>query len=418
MPPRYIGFLLSLALTFATAAHAAPAGAGPIGFASLGGGTSGGDPANVCSVAGATETALRNAIDCTQKSPRGGVVGFRGIKGTIDLDKRIALPSNITIQGPASLRTDTAGIFQIAGSRNVIVRDITFLTTPRGQSKRGRTCPDPLSPRAVAVGDNEQPGTTGCTVPITIQGTRNRKGRTATVTDTENVWIDHNTFIRCGDKCITIKNGDRKANGQFSGADALSISNNKFADSFFAILMTVVDRKEGGARSEIAHSSDKCEAHASQLPRMRASIYNNWFYHVRRRSARSAHCTSYIHEFNNVIEGFGLRVADLPRGTGCRDKGVYGFGPSAHSGGRLYLENNYIAAWPDDPRGCKAAVSSGAEDHEGNDGYVRDVGNFYAQGAFGGSNRPERVPAPAYPYSPLPAKTLYDTVTRNAGARS
>ncbi len=393
--------------------------AGPAGFASLDGGTPGGDPQTVCSVATADEQSLRDAVDCTRKSPRGGVVTFAQPSRPITLSRRIELPSNITVRGPVTLQSDASGMFHIAGARNVVVTDIVFRTLSGGTSKKGRPCPDPTAPDTVAVGNDDNPGTTACTVPITIQGTRAHKGKAPEdATDSKNVWIDHNTFARCGDKCITIKNGAKKQNGQFSGADNVTVSNNKFQDSFFALLITLVHNKEGGARYLVMRDTGKCERtfKGGALPRMRVSVYGNLFDHVRRRMVRAAYCSSYVHEFNNAIVGFGLPLSSFGKGASCRTAGAYGFGPSAHSGGKLYLENNYIAAWPNDPRGCKQAIVSA--DGEGDEGYIKDTGNLYVNGAQGGSNKPEMVAPPPYSYTALPAAQVYDSVTKNAGART
>ena len=88
-------------------------------------------------------------------------------------------------------------------------------------------------------------------------------------------------------------------------------------------------------------------------------------------------------------------------------------------GGKLLLENNYIAAWPNDPKGCKKAVetSEGSKGGDSDDGFVRESGNLYANGAFGDSNKPGQVPSPPYAYKAMPASQVLDSVRKNAGAR-
>jgi pectate lyase len=269
----------------------------------------------------------------------------------------------------------------------------------------------------VAVGKGDDLGTTACTVPITIQGSKNRKGRAPEqVADSKNIWIDHNTFIRCGDKCITIKNGAKAPSGRFAGADNITLSHNRFQQSFFGVLITVINSDEGGARALVKRDTEKCAVVAASgvLPQTRVTIHGNLFEDVRRRMVRVAYCNSYGHEFNNAILGFGMPMSKYPAGATC-DRSAFGFGPSAHSGGRLLLENNYIAAHPNDPNGCKAAVDTGGKGED--EGFVKDVGNLYANGATGGSNGAQHVAAPPYQYQMLPASQVLESVKRNAGAR-
>lgn len=397
---------------------------GPVGFASLDGGTPGGDPTNRCPVAAPSEDALRSAIECTSKTQRGGVVVFTTADKPIAIGDPIELPSNITIEGPATLKTSAIAVFVVSGQHNVAIRNISFLTLPRVTVK-GRSCPDPVSPDTVAVGNAERPGVTGCTKPIIVEGTHIGKDEVISqATDAKNIWIDHNTFSRCGDKCIVVRNDAKDTNGRWSGADDVTISNNKFLDSFFSVLITLTGKEEDtGARHPILRDTAKCEAEkaAGILPQMRVSVYNNLFNRVRQRNVRVAYCSAYVHEFNNVIENFGLAASSASPSANCSTPGVFGFGPSAHSGATLLLENNYIAAWPNDPNGCKAAVQTNAtgdvNDASVKDwGYVKEVGDVFANGAYGASYKPDRVAAPPYPYTLIPASQVYDFVLRNAGA--
>jgi len=397
---------------------------GPVGFASLDGGTPGGDPTHVCPVATPSDDALRAAIDCATKAPSGGVVVFTTGKPVM-LAGPIELPSNISITGPATIQTNATAVFVVSGQHNVVIRNISFQTLPGGTAGNGRLCPDPVSPYTPAVGNEERPGVTGCTKPIILEGTHLGKGAVSSnVADTKNVWIDHNTFSRCGDKCIVVRNDAKNTNGKWSGADDITISSNKFLDSFFSVFITVTGKEaEDGPRHPMWRDTAKCEAEKASgiLPRMRVSVYNNLFDRIRQRSARAAYCSAYVHEFNNVIENFGLPASSVSPSANCSTPGVFGFGPSAHSGATLLLENNYIAAWPHDPNGCKAAVQTNAtgdiNDASVTDwGYVREVGDVFTNGAYGASYEANRVAAPPYPYTLIPTSQVYDFVLRNAGA--
>ena len=407
---------------------------GPVGFASLGSGTSGGDPSTVCPVeapevgTNIPESNLRLAIACTQKQPRmGGIVVFPKDKEyKITVTKAIDLPSNITIQGPIILETNAARVFGISAKQNVIIKNITFKTISGRKNGQGFDCPSPLDPNTAGAKGNE--ATTGCTnfIEITgfqIPGILGVGDYDENAQFSENIWIDHNSFSQCGDKCIVIKNGNRKdKSGRWSGADKITISNNKFSDSFYSILVTVIDA-ERGLRGLLEHSTSKCalEMENGILPRMRVTIHGNLFERIRRRSARASYCTARVHQFNNVINGFGLPLSKFPVGHTCYSPGVYGFGPSALYGAQLLLENNDISAWPDDPNGCKRAVNdishqkadgSGKEDTQG---YVVDSNNIYREGAFGVSSSITKVFKPEYDYTLLEPSQVYQSVLKNAG---
>ncbi|MCW5733907.1 MAG: hypothetical protein KIS73_07275 [Enhydrobacter sp.] len=389
----------------------------PQGFASLDGGTRGGDPANVCTVAEESEKALHDAVKCTRSRPGGGVVIFARPSMTITLGKPLQLPSNITMQGPATIQSAARETLRIEGQSQIIVRDLVFRSLTR------KDCPDPTLPTTVAARFESDDAISGCNTPIEVLGTRVAKA-TGTVAadgrDSTHVWIDHNSFSRCGDKCIVIKNGNTtNASGRWFGADLVTVSNNRFTDSFYSVLITVINKE--ALRGMLKHSTSECEAVKAKgvLPQMRISVYGNLFENIRRRSVRAAYCNVYVHQWNNVIAGFGMPFSQFPSGTTCSGN-AFGFGPSSIYGSRLLLEANYIAAWPGPS--CKNALNSGAggrdesESKPDTEGYIQARDNLLVNDAKL-TGRTSSVPPPPYSYTKLPADQAYASVSKNAGAR-
>ncbi|MGI8839920.1 MAG: pectate lyase family protein [Caulobacteraceae bacterium] len=288
--------------------------------------------------------------------------------------QKIEVGSNKTIDGGGRLSIVHDWIaFELIGSRNVIIRDIRFRGSgadvfPQKQSN----CAHPSRPKDVE----------GCGVSISMSGA------------TRDVWIDHNEFDTCGNKCITAY-GFARTPGPVASPDLITISYNIFRDSYFAMLFGI--------------SNDATDAQMPQQPG-RITLYGNLFDRIKERSPRAA--SGYkAHVFNNVIKDFGGP-------DGCKSIS-FGFGPSVIKGGEILLENNVIEAWPS-PNACKqaddfatrnrtpAALSRGP-------GRIRSVGNLGRNGAMAEGN--DQVFAPDYPYSPLPANAVEAYVRANAGVR-
>jgi pectate lyase len=402
--------------------------AGPEGFASLDGGTTGGNPANICTAqivkddAAATSRNINKAMDCTQRNAKGGVVRFAPANAVARIDKVLKLPSNITLQGPAILEN---AVIRIRGSRNVIVRDITFRTLSNHKNKYGAACPDPTSPATEGAGDE---GTTGCPKTILIQG-GGGKGDDGAVQGSRNIWITHNSFDRCADKCIVITSGARDASGRFTGADDVTLSDNIFKNSYLAVLVTY----QGTAlRPHVGFSTTKCEDVRDRgmdgkkvLPQIRVSVYRNLFTNVRQRNVRASYCTVQVHEFNNVIEGIAREPSAIGAGASCDSKGLIGKGPETVHGAQILFENNYVAAWKNGAPSlngvtCRNDIVQSGQRNSSVDkpGYIRLVGNVLKNGATSHESEPEKVfTKPPYRYTLLPASEVYATVTRSAGPR-
>ena len=288
--------------------------------------------------------------------------------------QKIAVGSNKTIDGGGGLSIVHDWIaFDLDGSRNVIIRGVRFRGSgadvfPQKQSN----CAHPSRPKDVE----------GCGVSISMEGA------------TRNVWIDHNTFDACGNKCVTGYGFNRGA-GPIASPDLITISFNVFRDSYFAMLFGV--------------SYDVSDAQAPAQPG-RVTLYGNLFERVKARSPRAA--SGYqVHVFNNVIKDFGGP-------DGCKSTS-FGFGPSVINGGEILLENNVIEAWPS-PSACKQADDFAARNRteatlRRGPGRIRSVGNLGRNGAVAEGD--DQVFTPDYRYSPAPAGQVEAYVRANAGVR-
>ncbi len=357
---------LLAALLAALLVGAAPALADqPVGF---GRATTGGGAGPPCRVR--DEASLRACVAGTDPA-----VVVMAAQLTFNPGKRkIEVGSNKTIDGGGQLSIVHDWIaFDLDGSRNVIVRDVRFRGSgadvfPQKQSN----CAHPSRPRDVE----------GCGVSISMSGA------------TRNVWIDHNTFDTCGNKCITAYGFARTA-GPVASPDLITISYNVFRDSYFAMLFGI--------------SNDAAD---DQMPAQpgRVTLYGNLFERVKERSPRAA--SGYLaHVFNNVIKDFGGP-------DGCKSTS-FGFGPSVIKGGEILLENNVIEAWPS-PNACKeaddfairnrtaAALSRGP-------GRIRSIDNLGRNGAT--AKGADQVFTPDYRYSLVPTDRVEAYVRANAGAR-
>jgi pectate lyase len=286
----------------------------------------------------------------------------------------IRVGSNKTIDGGGKLNLthDWVG-FDLGGARNVIIRNVRF----RGSGadlfpEKHTNCAHPTRPTDVE----------GCGVSIQMWGA------------TSNVWIDHDTFDACGNKCITGW-GRAQTAGAVAVPDLITISNSAFRDSYYAILFGVA-----------------APVPADQLPTQpgRVTLYGNLFERIMRRTPRAA--SGYrVHVFNNVIKDFGGRAS-------CTSLG-FGFGPSATDGAQMLLENNVIEAWPE-PNACKQADNIGAADETRakgrGPGLIRSSGNLVRNGAMADGD--DHVFTPEYKYSLTPVGQVESDVRNHAGTGS
>jgi pectate lyase len=396
----------------------AAAAVGPVGFAGLDGGTSGGNPGNVCpaKVVPSGEESLRNieaAIACTRKDRAGGVVTFTGGL-VVAVDRSLRLPSNITLQGPVTFRDLKVRIF---GKHNVIVRDISFVSASSSHNNReGAACPEPTLPET----HGGRSGTSGCPKTIIVggakQGDSDRKW-------SQNIWIDHNSFDHCGDKCIVLGTGAPDKSGNFTGTDKVTISGNIFKNSYLATLFAY---RGSGLRQRVGSKTSVCEKTldktGSLLPRMRVTVVRNLFSNVRQRSVRASYCTVQVHEFNNVIENMGRDPSMVDASKGCSAKGLRGKGPESVHGAQILFENNYVSAWNKGAPRLKGEVCTDdiVQTGQGNAakdkaGYIKLRGNLLTNGAIAHDNGPDKVFEPPYRYELLPASEVYKVVIREAG---
>lgn len=297
-------------------------------------------------------------------------VRFR-TSGVIRVERPIRVASSVTIDGaagtPASIGGPSRIKLMIDDSNNIIIRNVVFRS-----EFASPTCARPERPRDVI----------GCGVAILAQG------------DAHDILIDHNSFADCGDKCVALWSKAPDGGRRAIGADRVTISNNRFSNSYYAILV--------GASGGIP---------ASLLPaEMRVTIARNLFDGNFRRSPRAA-SGAKVHLLNNVIENWG-------RDTACDTGTDFGWAVSATGGAQMLAEGNYFEARRGNDR-CKAAFTVG--ERASDDGSERGVGilsrsrNLLANGARddGGQNR--RVFTPPYRYTVADPAGLKAELARTVG---
>ena len=322
----------------------------PAGFGSA---TTGGDPGNVC-IAHALETLRLCAGD--QHSLVVKIIG----NPTILTDSRILVASNKTIVGPATIIGPGSGsIFDLVSVSNVILRDLTLSERLSGP------CANAASPTQVK----------GCGVPIFIQGS------------TKDVWIDHIDAGFCGEKCIEIWNLGMGNNN--APPDSITISYVSIHDTYFGMAVGIDSQARGPLGPE------------------RVTIYGSKFRNVFRRSIRAA-SYAWVHQFNNVIDGWGKTTSDCLGGN-------YAFGPSTTGQAQLLLENNVFIPTPGSP--CVQPVN--VADYEPTIGFSRGIGYASATGNISPVPLLEsahlNVFRAPYPYMLLPASSVAAMVAANAG---
>jgi len=354
---------------------AAQAATGPIGFgqATKGGCT---EQRCICHVRTPTQSALLACLD----APGSGTIVFDS-PATITIDSppggaraTVKIPSNKTLAGPVTLMSQGTTL-EIDNQSNIVIHDIAF----RSSLSDHPGCKSIRTPK----------DSVGCGIGLYVLG------------DSKNIWIDHNDFSQCGEKCIVVWAPPPRGGlptGHVAAPDLITISNNRFTDSYFGVLV--------GAAAQIAQS---------QLPaHERATFYGNFFDQVVRRTPRAA-SHAWIHVFNNYVRRWG--GSDSCRG------GDWGFGPSATGGAQLDLEDNILEAWPA-ASACKQAVDtsryvSQVGNHEDRGaGLVRAADNETLNGAAVAENDPAAVfdPHAFYKYTLLPASAVA-AVRTSAGVR-
>jgi pectate lyase len=265
---------------------------------------------------------------------------------TIQIDRPIRLANDQTVQGPVKL-VGSGLLLLVADVSDVVLRQISFASLNTG------ACASPHQPADVK----------HCGIPLLI------KGRV------RDVWIDRNAFTHCGEKCLEIWNeslAPLDASGFSPTPDLITLSNNRFTDSYFCVGVGV------GATTP---------ARAIRPGGERVTVVGNTFDRCFRRSVRAA-SGAQVDEVGNLIARWGP-----PAGRTCRGED-FGFGPSAVGGAQILLEANTFQPWPDGP--CKEAVDT--SDYEvqalGVDrgrGAVRAVANRLLGGATASGADPNAV---------------------------
>ena len=174
---------------------------------------------------GATCTCFVTRLDDPPRAVAGGIRSctetggrrtlFRA-RGTVQLDSPLRVASDTTIDGrplangdaPVTLAGPPPGLLLIADRSNIVVRNLFFRID---SSSVGARCASPDTPTE----------TKSCGVPLNIKGSA------------RNIWVDHNDFDRCGEKCISVwtESRSRDASGRSPAPDLLTISNNRFTNS-------------------------------------------------------------------------------------------------------------------------------------------------------------------------------------------
>ena len=373
---RRAGLFVAASLAFAfgplVEGGTALANESAIGF---GAGASGGcaEPRCVCHVRSPTQEAL---AECLAVPGPGKIVFDKNAPIHIDSPSggrraSLKIPSNKTISGPVTLISNGTTL-EIDGQSNIVIRDVSF----RSDLSDHPSCRGIRIPRDAS----------RCGIPINVIGASRK------------IWIDHDDFAECGEKCIEVwaEPNPGQGGGPVPSPDLVTISNSRFANSFFGIAIGV------NARTA-----------AADLPEHeRVTLYGNLFDHVFRRTPRVA-SGAWAHVFNNVFRNWG--------GAGSCVGATKGFGPSATGGGQLLLENNVFEAWSGG-RSCKLATDISeyepAAGESRGPGNVRSTGNLGVNGAEVDSNLGRVFEASSlYSYTLLPPESVLSEVMANAGAR-
>lgn len=288
---------------------------------------------------GKREPAIPGTLRWCLEERRGSRrVKFR-YRGEIHLKASLLVPGDTWIDGrpaessaasPVTITGEGLHLFKIRDSSNVIVSDLQMHVIPTRPA-----CQNPTRPKETA----------GCGGAILIDG------------DAKHIWINQNKFTNCGGKCVNASSRG-SVGGEPVGADLITISGNRFEDSFFAIRL--------GGENALPNA---------KLPPMRVSIYGNYFLNILRRSPRAA-SFSQVHVFNNVMKNWGPARCPKP---------LHSWASSTVGEARLLLENNLYEARPE-KGACKTALQIGPENQKRTaeprqDGFAWASGNVLKNGA-------------------------------------
>jgi pectate lyase len=247
-----------VALLIVALAGAALAEDGPVGWASIEGGTTGGEP-------GPT-VAVSNAAAFIARAESAPPLVIR-VSGTIRLPRPVRVKSNKTILGVGSDATITGNGFQVSNVRNVVICHLTI---------------------------------TGAPVGINIESGAN------------HIWVDHCDLSKCTDKLLNIKRG----------ADLVTVSWNHFHDHGLSCLVGHSDGEDireldqGHLRVTYHHNYFDGTVHSH--PRRRFAepvhVFNN--YYLNNQSGTIAVMDSGVlvegNVFENVPRPTYIRFGDSP----------------------------------------------------------------------------------------------------------
>lgn len=365
MSKRLSGYAFLLSFVFTQAAWSLD---GQIGWGAV---TTGGISEKLyeCRVINLKDSGPGSLRECAE---RNGPAWIKfALSGTITLLTPLKPSADKTFDGRGQkvLITGKKMVLVDVRASNIIIGDLKFQV----QQDAGSVCANPQTSR----------DTLGCGAGVSVRG------------DVKNIWIHHNIFSQCGEKCIV-------SGYDYNGfvPDQLSISHNTFHDSFFGILVEAIPPS---TKANPIHS--------------RVSIYNNHFRNIKRRSPRIAGLVKG-HVFNNYIQQWGKENV-----TSCENGDPdFAFAASSVGEALMLLENNVFVPslnsacnkatdiWPFDNR------DPAANEHYGV-GRVRASGNLLLRNATLAESLPGLVPNPAYQYTLMSTAEVVLTVRQEARPR-
>ena len=290
--------------------------------------------------------------------------------------------------GGGTITYNGKGALMIENVHDVVIQNCRFESTltqiptqigGKPVERTQSTCMHPRTPYDVF----------GCGVAVFIRGSA------------YNIAILHNSFTRCGEKCIGVWSIGmaRDDKGKAPTPDRITIAYNDFSDSYFGIAF--------GANAAIED-----EALADHE---RATFAFNRCDGVYRRCARFA-SRAEGDETNNVI-----RHWTWPGATGCGP--LRGFGPSSTGGAILVLRANVYDATDG---ACPHVVDISSYRNENSPGEGRGIGLLHVDPQYpealknGAEEAPEppgaqTVDVPSYPV--LPASEVEAYVNAHVGPK-
>lgn len=372
------------AQTAAVAARAINIGR-PVGFGSstTGGCNPDGSCPNICHVS--NQASLVACV--TSSGPE--LVVFD--TPSIDIDSNpagnaatVRIGSNKTILGPVTLESQGT-ILEIRDASNIVIKDVFFRST--------LTHSDTYSTGTTVIPYNCSALTSHAVFPVINPNATIRCGISIDIIgNSHNIWIDHDNFTFCGEKCIEVwtNTNDYDASGRYFVPDLITISNSRFTNSYFGTAIGI----DNNATAQNYPSLDRHE---------RVTLYGNYF-RVFRRTPRLT-TVAQVHEFNNVVADYG--------GWNSCAGNSFGFGPSPERGGELIAENNVFEAWPN-VGSCKQAIANYG-------GYFEASGNELTNGATLPTNvlsTSTPMFSPGYAYTLLSPSAAHSSVLTNAGVET